>query len=85
MVIIFLLSLFRQAIGINAQGFVNAVLFCLLTRQVRMRWYHVLLRLCRRKNDQVAQGQSETLLEDTLDLSTTNSLQTTHYGSIKNN
>lgn len=39
-----------QEIGINSQGTVNAILFCLLTKQIRMRWYFTIKQLCKCQN-----------------------------------
>ena len=61
-----LFFLCTQNIGINSQGTVNAILFCLLTRQVRLRWYLTLKRLCKcgRSEDETVH---EELLDETLD------------------
>lgn len=61
--------LFLQTIGLNSQGTVNAILFCLLTKQVRMTWFKAIGGLCKCKHDE----ERENMLEETVD----NSLEVT--------
>lgn len=67
--------LFLQSIGLNSQGTVNGILFCLLTKQVRLRWSRVIRRLfCRGSHI-----KGPELLEETGDRS---SEDVATYGSV---